>query len=147
MASMGRKIAAGLIAFSLFAGTSVAFAQGDVIAQRKEDFKSNRANLGAIKKIVDDGADPSGALEPAKAMVAFGQKIPSLFPKGSDAGDTAAKPDIWTDWAGFEGAAKNFTDAAQKVADAAQAKDAAGLKTAFGALGGTCGACHNKFRK
>lgn len=147
MASMGQKIAAGLVAFGLLAGTGAAFAQGDVIAQRKEGFKGNRANLGAIKKVVDDAADPSGALEPAKAMVAFGQKIPSLFPQGSGVGDTAAKPDVWTDWAGFEAAAKNFTDAAQKVADAAQAKDAAALKTNFAALGGTCGACHNKFRK
>lgn len=147
MAFTMRKLMAGAVAVALLASTGVAFAQGDAIAQRKEGFKQTRANLGAIKKVIDDNAAPAGAVAPAKGIIAHAERIPSLFPKGSDAGETAAKPDIWSDWAGFEMAAKNLGAAATKVAAAGEAGDAAALKVAFGELGGTCAACHNKFRK
>ncbi|MFD2264044.1 c-type cytochrome [Lacibacterium aquatile] len=147
MATMGQKIAAALIAVGLLAGTGTALAQGDVIAQRKELMKANRSSLGAIKKIVDDGSDPAAAAAHAKTLLDDGQKFITLFPKGSESGDTASKPEVWSDWAGFEAANKVFTDAAQKVADASAAKDPAALKAAFGAVAGSCANCHNKFRK
>lgn len=72
-------------------------------------------------------------------------KLPSLFPAGSDKGDTktTAAPAIWSDAAGFKAAAtKLATDA--KAAGAAA--DATAFAAAFKMVQADCGACHQTYR-
>lgn len=135
-----------IIATGVVGMTGIAVAQSDVIKERKDGFQSNRKNLGAIKTVVDGNGPASGALAPAQEMAAFGAKLPSLFPQGSGTGDTKATPAIWSDWAGFQKAAKDFETAATAVASAASANNIDGVKAGFAQLGATCGACHDKYR-
>jgi cytochrome c556 len=66
-----------------------------------------------------------------------------LFPPGSDAGETHAMPEVWSDRAGFE---KTMKDA-QAAASALQSvKDEAAYRPALGTLGQSCKACHDKYR-
>lgn len=69
--------------------------------------------------------------------------IPSLFPEGTNAGESEALPIIWEDWAGFEAAAALLGERAAVLAVAPDQK-AAGA--AFGATIQACGGCHKKYR-
>jgi len=71
------------------------------------------------------------------------KKASTLFPAGSGGGESRAKPEIWTDAAGFE---KGMKDAhAAAVALQAVSTEAA-FGPALGALGGNCKSCHDKYR-
>lgn len=135
--------AAATAAVLMVAGGAIA---QDVIKARKDGFQGNRSDMGAIKGIIDKGEPVAGVVAPAQRMVAFSARIPTLFPPGSDTGDTKAKPAIWSNKADFEAKAKDFGAAAQKLAELAQAGDAAGVKAQFGVVGKTCGACHDSYR-
>ncbi len=57
-----------------------------------------------------------------------------------------AKPEIWSEWAKFEGGLKAMGDAATRVATlAVEAKREQALE-AIGELGKTCKGCHDTFR-
>lgn len=66
-----------------------------------------------------------------------------LFPEGSGGGDSRAKPEIWTDRAGFDQAMKDAQAAA--TAMAAVTEEAA-FVPAMKSLGGACKGCHDKYR-
>ncbi len=71
------------------------------------------------------------------------QKAASLFPPGSDEGETHARPEIWSDRAGFD---KDMKEA-QTAAHALQSvTEEAAFRPALGALGKSCKECHDKYR-
>lgn len=59
---------------------------------------------------------------------------------------SAALPAIWAEPTKFQEAADRLQAEAVKLAAAARAKDEAGVKAQFGAVGKACGACHESFR-
>ena len=62
-------------------------------------------------------------------------------------GNTKAQPAIWTKPADFKKAGDNMQAEMLKLAAFASAGDEAGFKKQFGAVGGSCKACHDDFRK
>ncbi len=66
-----------------------------------------------------------------------------LFPEGSGGGDSRAKPEIWTDRAGFDQAMKDAQAAATAMA---AVTDEASYVPAMKTLGGSCKNCHDKYR-
>jgi cytochrome c556 len=135
-----------LAAGAMVGGATVAFAQGDPIAERKENRKQAGAAMRAIKGIIDAKGPTVGAVEQAAKLKTLEAAFVKLFPAGSDKGDTRALPAIWTDWAGFQAASKAADAAYDKLAVAAGSGDQAALATAFADTGKTCGACHTKFQ-
>jgi cytochrome c556 len=127
--------------------TGVAIGQDDPIGARQKLMKANGA---AAKTALDmvQGKVPFDAAKAAQAMntiVSDMETFPTLFPEGSDKGDTKASPDIWANMDDFKmHAAQLGTDAKAAADAAAQGEDA--FKAAFGAVGGDCGACHKKYR-
>ena len=59
---------------------------------------------------------------------------------------SAARPEVWSDPKKFQEAADRLQAEAVKLASVARAKDEAGVKAQFGAVGKSCGACHDSFR-
>jgi cytochrome c556 len=141
-----KAVLAASLGLAMVSFSGLASAQEAEIKARKDGFQVFRTSAGAIKKVVDDNAAPSGAVAPAEAIAQQAGKQLQHFPKGSDKGDTKAKPEIWANWAQFEGYMKDLEAKATAVAAAGKAGDAAALKTAFGAMGGACGTCHKAFR-
>ena len=60
---------------------------------------------------------------------------------------SAARPEVWSNPKGFQEAADRLQSEAVKLATAARAKDEAGVKAQWGAVGKACGACHDDFRQ
>lgn len=126
--------------------TGVSFAQ-DAITERKALMKSNGANAKTGSDMVK-GTTPFDAKKAADAMgnvATNAARFPTLFPSGSDSGETRASPKIWEDLAGFRAAAAKLgadATAAQKAA----ASGADDFKAAFGNLVKNCDSCHEAYR-
>jgi cytochrome c556 len=67
------------------------------------------------------------------------------FVEGSQAG-TSAKPEVWSDAAGFKAAQSKFEGAVDKLAVAANSGDLDRVRAAFGDVGASCKACHDSYR-
>ena len=130
------------------AGISSSDAQmSDITKQRVSAMKQNGGNMKKLGAAVAAG-DNAAAAAAAAAVNEVASRIPSLFPQGSGADDTNAKPDIWQDFAGFRKIANDLESAAAKiVADANAGNLGSDPKAVVGSLGKNCGACHKAFRK
>jgi cytochrome c556 len=71
------------------------------------------------------------------------KKASTLFPAGSGGGDSLAKPEVWSEAAGFE---KGMKDAHAAAVALQAVSDEAAFRPALGALGGNCKSCHDKYR-
>lgn len=118
----------------------------DAIVARKETMKTDGKIFKAMKAAVESGADVAPFADDAQWFVDWGRQIPQMFPKGSESGhETKAKPDIWTDKAGFDKFANDMAAAAERLAAAAKQNDKAAFAGAFQAVGKSCGGCHKVY--
>lgn len=70
------------------------------------------------------------------------------FPAGSGSGaPTEAKPEIWSDRAGFEKKMEALVKESRALADVAKGGDEAAMKAQFGKTAETCKACHDDYRE
>lgn len=126
---------------------TVVVAQTDVIQARR-----------AVMKEIGDQTKVAGAMvkgdvpyDAAKAAIIFksytddAAKFGTLFPAGSDTGDTKATPAVWSDRAGFDAAVAKFK--ADIAANIDKIGTEAGFKTAMAAVGDNCRTCHQTFRQ
>lgn len=118
-----------------------------IIAARQGGMGLVDGIVEAMKAAVASGTDPKPFQDGAQAMAAWARLYGSLFPDGTQTGhNTKARPEIWTDRAGFEKALASFGSAADQAAAAAKAGDKTAFAAAFKQLGGTCGSCHRAFK-
>lgn len=140
-------VAIALLAGGFAAAPGLAHAQtGDVVATREAGMKATAKNAKAIKTALDAKADLTPLASNAQEIAAWGHKIPSMFPPGSDTGKTEALPAIWTNKADFDKHAGDLSAAADKLAVALAANDPAAAKAAFTDTGAVCAACHRGYR-
>lgn len=131
-------------------GVSMAYAAADdAIKGRQGCMKANGAMMGVMVPIVK-GEKPFDAAAVKAAMDASGAACggwADWWGADTQQGETLAtraKPEIWTDTAGWEAASKAFGEAFGPLA---AATDEASFKAAFPALGAACNGCHEKFQK
>jgi cytochrome c556 len=120
---------------------------GDVVADRQRLMKSVGANWADIQAKAKAG-NIEGVAVNAEVLALYSQQVPSLFPPGSGTEKSKAKPEIWQKWSEFDAAAKNFGAQAEKLRDAARAKNeqlTQDLVKDFGRQ--ACGSCHTPFRQ
>jgi len=141
------RIGAAALGLLVAGGIGVAMAQGDPLAARKANFKMAADAMKAVKGVADAGGPTAAAVPEAEKIVQMARANPGHFPAGSGAGDTKAKPEIWTAKADFDAKFKDLETASLKLVDVAKAGDAKALGAQFGAVGGTCKACHDTYRK
>jgi cytochrome c556 len=119
----------------------------EIIADRRAGYKHMGEVFKAIKDGVDSGADPKQFAAGAGEVVAWAQKIPTLFPPGTETGGgTHALPPVWSDRPGFEKLAGNLVTEATKLQQVAATGDKAAFAAQFKATGAVCGECHHTYR-
>ena len=142
------KKALFLGAVALFAAAGIARAEGpNPIEIRQTALDLMSADFAGIRAVVASKGDVKTTEAGAKAIQRFAALMPQLFPAGSDKGKTKAKPEIWSDNAGFVKAAMALGDAGGKLAVLAKAGDAAGVAAQVKLVGAACGACHKDYRQ
>lgn len=139
---MRALLVAGLLV-PLVAG--VAFAQSDVIKPRKALMGAvgDQTKIGAA---ILKGEQPFDAAKAAAIFKAYtdAATFNTLFPDGSDKGDTKAAPAIWSDRAGFDAQMAKFNAAVQQGLP--QIGTEAGFKTAFQNVAAPCRTCHSTYQ-
>jgi len=143
---MRLKLALAVVA--LGAGLSgIAVAADDPIAERQALMQKNqdaaKIIFGMAQGRVPYDADQAAAAAQSIAddMVEF----VTLFPEGSDQGDTSAAPAIWENMDDFKArAATMATDAEAAVAAAPNGLDA--FVASLAPIGQGCGSCHEAYR-
>ena len=131
----------------IVAVAGVAQAQGfDPIKTRQAGLDLLAGTFAGVKAVVTANGDVKTLEGPGKAIQKWGAQFPTLFPAGSDKGETKAAPAIWSDNAGFQKAAMTLSAAGESLATAAKAGDATAVAAAFKSIGDACGACHKDYR-
>lgn len=149
--NLGRALMLAMGVAVLGAGAGLAAGSADdMINARQAEMKANGKAMKALVSMLKgetpyDNATVQGAVksmtdaraasEAAKAWDASSQTGATV--------KTEAKPEVWSDAAGFATAWQNFDKA---VAQLAATSDEASFKAAFPALGASCKGCHEKFR-
>lgn len=125
----------------------VAFAQGDVIAERRAGLKRMGEHMQAMKAVVDGRGNVQPLAATVDDMIAWYRTMPDRFPPGSDRGDTRALPALWNERANFETINTNMLNQLQALRATAASGDAAAFAAAYGQTGQTCGTCHRPYRQ
>ena len=142
---MQKTIIAGLFILLTASVSSQVLAQEDFIEKRQKAMKGNSADVKAIKGAVES-KDYATIETKAKDIMGTADKIPSLFPKGSDKGKTKATAAIWEKSDEFAKQAKNLSKASGELVSAAKSKDDTAVAAKFKAVGEVCSSCHKEFR-
>jgi len=148
-------IASGMVIASLVIGIGAGCAgksmskagSGDVVADRQRVMKLQGASWADIQAKAKAG-NIEGIAVNAETLALTAQQIPGLFPEGSLTEKSKAKPEVWQKRAEFDAAAKNLETQAEKLRDAARAKNeqlTQDLVKDFGRQ--ACGTCHTPFRQ
>ena len=148
--TIGLAAAALVLAGSVAAsagGRAAPDAKADVIAGRQAAFRMSGALMGNMSAVAKSGGDVKTQAFAARALAGWAKALPGMFPAGSTAANSAALPVIWSDRATFEARAADYAAATDKLAEFAKAGDNAGFAAQLGAVGKTCGACHDSYRK
>ncbi|MGE0501488.1 MAG: cytochrome c [Rhizobiaceae bacterium] len=141
-----KTVLLALSALSLASASAFA----DPIADRKALMKERGGIVGGQLAPIVKGEKDYEAAAVMTALQALDANakafdVDTLFPAGSDTGETKASPKIWQDMAGFKAAVDKFSaDVAAAVA--ANPQDLATLQPLFGAITSNCGACHSAWR-
>lgn len=137
-----------LAAVTGLALVSVANAEGyDPIETRQAGQDLVSADFAGIRAVVGAKGEVKTVANPAKAIARWIRQFPTQFPKGSEQGhNTRARPTIWADFADFQQRANNLADAADKLAQLANAGDTDGVVVQVNVVLEACAACHRTYR-
>ncbi len=133
-------------------GSAAAVDADAVVKERQATMKQQAKAAGAVKAFLDGKSDQPAAQVAATTLTQTTQKIPDLFPPGTDKpspdGDYGPKAAIWTDWNKFLDAQKAAAAKAEVLLAAVKTGDKAAIQTALADLGKNgCGLCHTNFRE
>ena len=137
-------------AVTLSAPAAAQFAKPeDAIKYRQSALTVMSRHFGLVAQMAN-GRIPFNAQVAAEnaAIAETLSKLPwTGFVDGTDKGNTKAKAEIWSDAAGFKAASDKMQGEMSKLAAVAKGGNIDAIKAAAGAVGGTCKACHDNFRR
>ena len=144
----------GVLAVTLASAASAQVSPEDQIKFRKAGYAFMSWNMGKIKAQVVDGAVPYNKDQVAAAADAIAaianSGMGALYGPGTDkdvgSQKTRVKPALFQNMPEVGRLATEFNTAANNLAKVAADGDQGAIKAAFGEVGKTCKACHDKFR-
>ena len=118
------------------------------IKYRQGSMKALGGHMAASAQLVRGRVEGEGLLAMhADSLARLSSDLPTMFPEGSDFGETDAREEIWQSWDQFEKTARDSAAAARAFAEAVKG-GAAPEEAAerFKTLADSCKACHKDFR-
>lgn len=153
---MGRCAPTLLMAGAALLGTAIplpAAAQfakpEDAIKYRKAAMSVMQAHVGRIFAMANGRVpfDAKAVADNADIAAAMSKWQFSGFVPGSDKGDTKAEPKIWAEMDKFREKADKSQEDLVKLNAAAKTGNVDAVNAAVGAVGQSCKACHDSYRK
>jgi cytochrome c556 len=122
-----------------------------IMHERHEGMETIGKNFKALHRELGGGSPDLGVVRASAATInQLAGKASGWFPEGTgpEVGKTGAKREIWQPQNKVDFALKlrNFQFAAQRFSATAAGNDPNAVKARFADLGGTCKACHDKYR-
>ena len=143
-------VAIGLTCLGGAAGAQAPQASAaDVIKGRQAAMMLSGVAMASIRGSIDAGQPIASQRFSARSLSRWAHAVPGMFPAGTgpEAGvPTNAKPEIWSDRAGFEARAADYAAAADRLAELAAGEDAAAFAAQWTAVRATCQACHAAYK-
>ncbi|MCC7427927.1 MAG: cytochrome c [Alphaproteobacteria bacterium] len=141
-----------LAAAAIFgAATTAAFAQADVVTERRNVMRAKLAEFRAVRDVLAGSGAVNDLAARGNRLAELGERLPGLVPEGtavgSRAGETRAMPAIWQNMADFRAQSASFSAASRALAQAASGGDRAASQAAFNRVSATCDSCHNAYRQ
>jgi cytochrome c556 len=121
----------------------------DAIKYRKAAMSVMGAHVGRIFAMANGKVpfDAKAVTDNAEIAAAMSKWQFSGFVPGSDKGDTKAEPKIWAEMDKFRERADKSQDDLVKLNAASKTGNIDAIKAAVGAVGQSCKACHDNYRK
>src|SRR5262245_27810272 len=91
----------------------------DIIKTRQAGMKAQGQAMKTIDGIIKAGGSAADVVAPATKIHEVAMLIPSLFPAGSDQGDTGANKEIWDKFDDFKAKASDLEAQSKMLIDAA----------------------------
>jgi cytochrome c556 len=145
-------LAAALALGAAISTGALAVDKAQVLKDRQALMKQQAGDLKTVKEYVDGKADQAKAIAAATDLTHTMQKIPDVFPPGTEGaspdGKFAPKPTVWSDRKDFLAHRDTAAGKVDALLAAVKGGDKAKIETAFGDLGKHgCDGCHGKFRE
>jgi len=119
----------------------------DVVAARQSAFHLSAVTLGGLRGALESGAPIKQQVFAARGLARWAAVLPQLFPDSTKTiTPSRAKPEIWTDKAGFTAKADDYKTATEALVNAALADDKTAFTAALVSTAGTCKACHDSYQ-
>ena len=139
------RIASVLVVAAMLALPSVeAHDKNDPRHKAMTSLADNMKALASMAKAGEMHRDKAVAY--ADEIAETARRMLALFPEGSTGHGSRAKPEIWTDWPGFEEEAADFERTVDMLRAAVQSGEQAQLGAALTDVGKSCSSCHKRFR-
>ena len=148
---MRKWITAAVLGLLCVGGAANAQGEGPagVIQGRQAAMMLSGVAMGSIKASIDAGQPSASQRFSTRALARWAHAVPGMFPAGSgpEAGvTTKAKPEVWSDRAGFEAKAADYAAAADRLAELAAGEDAAAFAAQWAVVRQSCNACHTVYK-
>jgi len=145
-------LAAGVaIAVGSIAGIALAQVKPDVLVKQRQAVMTLQGKyFGPIAGMASGKVTPYNADVVARSAT-YLENLAQMpwdgFHENTKGEKSRALPEIWSQKAKFDELAQRLQTETAKLAELARAKDAAGVKQQYAAVGKVCGACHEGFRE
>ncbi|MDX1514786.1 MAG: cytochrome c [Gammaproteobacteria bacterium] len=140
--------AACIVAVGLESGVQAQGGDEAAIKYRQNIMKSVGGHTGAIAQVVKGESPHKAHLERhARALHDLLSMAPDAFRQQTSGGDTRAKPEIWSDSAGFKRAADEAVAAASAFVEASASGDEGAIGEKIKAVFDGCKGCHRDYRE
>ena len=123
-----------------------ASAQSFVVARQAGMHMATTLMIKGLKRAVTAGTDVKDQDAAADGIAMWAAAIPGLFPPGSMAPGSRARPEIWANKADFDARAADLRDAARQLSAIAATGDKAAFAAQVSVVQARCAACHDKYR-
>lgn len=153
------KIARLVIAGSLLASAYAVYAKPaapaappaspspqQLVTTRQAGMDMAATTLILLRNASSNGAPLKTLAFPAGGLAKFAGVVPALFADSTKGLPSRAKPNVWTDRAGFEAKAADLATASKALAAAAAAEDKAAFDAALASTGMACKGCHDTYQ-
>lgn len=121
----------------------------DYVKMRQSAFRLMSWNFGVLGAMAKGQVpyDQGEAVKRAEAVSRISHMPWEGFVKGTDSGETRARPEIWSDESTFKSRAERLQAETAKLVESAKSGDAGQLKSQVGATAKACSNCHDDFRR
>ena len=151
-----RQIALLAVALAVIP-VSAALAQGaapaagltaqQLIETRKAVMFLSGSELATMRLAAQSDVDIRRLFAPTLGLRAWARVLPNMFPAGSGMAPSRARPEIWSDRAGFEAAAVAYGDAIERMGLAAVTGTREAFLERLTQVNAACEACHAAYRR